>query len=220
MLSSPVVHARNIFFIFVFGLLSLFEFLHLGSVFDVDREHASSGVSYKKFPFPLIKANRGNLFLCKIPKNTLQRSSSSIPNLNALGVRSDKGEEHWIVQNIERCLLVSQVVCGRLIIVVENKFTASCNDSLWRTRDRKAVNFVKWAVESLNCSEGSHVPNSEHTGDVCRNHLVSSLQPFDSNQRVVVPLQHEDFLCHCWVPDVNVMICACTQNDSALSEPL
>jgi hypothetical protein len=107
-LLSPVVKRRNVLFIFLAGWFeaTLFEFLHLGSVLDVEREYSSLLVADKELSFPFIEANASNIFGSEVSENRLQSSISCVPNLDTLGVSGDESVEHIIVQHCQTGLVI------------------------------------------------------------------------------------------------------------------
>ena len=54
LLAAPIVHARDIFLIFILGFFALLELFHFGSILDVNGEHSAPRVTDKKLSLPLI----------------------------------------------------------------------------------------------------------------------------------------------------------------------
>ena len=148
------------------GSFLLLELLHLGTILDIDAEHPASTVSNKQFSLSLVEAHRSDLFMGEVSENALKSTSGCVPDLDALRVSSDKGEEDWVVQNRKASLVISQmIVCG-LVIVIKPQLPATGNDSLRRGGDSERVDLIERAVECLNSGECSHVPDSEHARDI------------------------------------------------------
>jgi hypothetical protein len=144
----------------------LLKFLHLSSVFYVDREHSSLRVSYKELPLSLIKANTSDVSSSQVSKDRDKFTCAGIPNLNALRMSRDECIEDWIVNYRYTCLIISQMMICRLIVVIEHESSSSSNDSLRIPCDSEGVDLIQGTIEGLNSSEGSDVPNPEHTGEI------------------------------------------------------
>jgi hypothetical protein len=89
--------------------------------------------------------------------------------------------EDRVVKNTTASLIVSQVMVCRLIIIVELHTSATSNNSFRRLCYCKAIHFVKGAVESLHWGESTHIPDTEHTRNICRDNLVGALHPLNTN---------------------------------------
>jgi len=186
---SPVNQTRNKFLLLVLVFGVLLERLHSGAIFNVEAVHSAALVSNEELAVPVIHTHAGNVFRRGVSEHTLQSTVDCIPYLDASGMSGNESVEYGVVKNAAASLVISQVVVCRLIIIVEFHASATSNDSLWRLSHCETVYFIQRAVESLYGSKGTHIPDSEHTGDISRDDLVSSLHPFDSYQTVVMALE-------------------------------
>jgi hypothetical protein len=119
---------------------------------------------------------------------------------------SNESVEDRVVKYTAASLIISQVVVSRLIIIVKFHTSASSDDSFGRLSDCETVYFVERAVESLNGSKSTHIPDAEHARNICGDDLIGPLHPFNTNQTVVMALESEDLLSHVRVPDEDIMI--------------
>lgn len=87
--------------------------------------------------------------------------------------------EDRVVKNADRSFIICQVVPSRFVVIVENKFASSSDDSLRGLCHSKTINFVEsWAIKCLNRGKCPHIPHTEHTRNIGRYNLVGAWHPF------------------------------------------
>ena len=135
-------------------------------------------------------------------------------------MRCDESIEDIIIEYTEARLVICQMVVSRFIVVIEHQSATSCNDPLRRLSDRQAINLVQIAVESLHSGERTDIPHPDHARDIRWDNLVRAWDPLNADQAVVVAFKQEDFLLHMRVPDENVVIETCTQDQIVILVPI
>lgn len=186
-LGVPVNKTGNVFLVLILAPLWFLELFHFGPIFDVDAVDPSLLVAHEQLAVAFVMANARNYSRCDVSEDALQTTISSVPNFDTLRMCCDKRVEDRIVKDTNTSFVIGQMIVSWLVVIIEKHSATTSNDSLGRLGNGKAVNFVGWAVESLHCCERTHVPNSEHSRDVCRDDLVGTWHPLYPNKAVVVP---------------------------------
>ena len=125
---------------------------------------------------------------------------------------SDPCVKDRIIKHTATGPVICQVVISRFVVVIEFHASSTSYNSLGRLCDGKAVDFIERAIEGLNRSERSSIPDSKHARDVSRNDLMSAFHPLYSDQTMIVTLEHEYLLSHMGIPDEDVVIGASAQD--------
>jgi len=138
-------------------------------------------IADKKLAEPVVHAHAGDVFGGAVTEHTLERAIDSVPDLDATGMGCNEGVENRVVKHAAASLVISQMVIGRLIIVVELHAPASSNDSLRRLCYCETVDFIQGAVEGLHGRESTDIPDPEHSRNISRDDLVGALHPLDAD---------------------------------------
>ena len=124
----------------------------------------------------------------------------------------DESIEDFIIEYTQACLVISKMMIRWFIVIVEDQSATTCNNPLGWLSDRQTIDLIQITIKCLYRRECSHIPHSYHARYICRNNLICSWNPFDSDQAMVMALEQEDFLLNMRVPDENVMVEAGAQN--------
>jgi len=159
---APVNEGRYEFLLRVLCLGWLGEFLHPGSVLDIEAVDTAALIANKQLPVTLVHTHACDVLGSSVSKDSLERAVSGVPNLDAARMRRDKGVENWVVEDADTGLVIGQVVVRRFVVVKELHRSSTRNDTLGWLRNCHAVNFVQRTVESLDGCECTHIPDSKH----------------------------------------------------------
>lgn len=102
-------------------VVRLSEPLLFNTVLDIEAVSSAALVSNVELAEPLVQTHASQVGLADVSEHILQTAIRSIPNLDALRMRSNEGVEDGVVKHTETSVLISQVMVDRLIIVVEDK---------------------------------------------------------------------------------------------------
>ena len=112
------------------------------------------------------------------------------------------------------------MVIDGLIVVIEDKRSATDDDSLGRLRNGQGINLIKTTVKGLSGGVGTHVPHANGTRDVSGDDLLGAADPLNSNQTMVMTWHTEHARSDLRVPETDIMVESSAQNHVHVGVPV
>lgn len=135
-----------------------------------------------------------------------QLSIPSIPDFDAIAMKSDEISKQRIINHFDTLFFISQILIFRFIIFVELQIPTSCDNPFLRMCQTETVELINRSIKSLHTDKITDIPDLDHSRNISSNNLRSIRQTFNSYQRMIMSSQYEYIIFDISIPNISTMI--------------